>query len=180
MTNKNSQAYRHTQNELDNIFNIAKTISISAKRMTHTNPYVTLEQMLKIILSITNDNKKNQGAFALKTEIASISLKRHQNLITSYVSLWLGSEKRSQELKHLRERLVPSQQAILDKMTDAMLTIQANVPQGYRTPLILLDYLWHHHDQLAIPYKKAFQQITSDDNSMLTALWLKEVASWQD
>ena len=184
-----------SQLTLSNIYNIAAKLH-SARKYAE-NPYVLFHSTLSIYC---HNQKLNVDFDKVKQSILETPLKRHQNIINAFVEAWLDVDNQGHHrspgegaaiLRSFGEQMTSEQKQTLAVLQGLLERVNRLIPEGYRTPMVLLDYAYYlvyedkEQTQLVLndAEQQAMAKIVSDQNELdciLTAYWMKQVAAWQN
>lgn len=181
-----------TKNKINTMENIWQVAQKLAAPENIYNPYLLLQKTLEIVYRNTEEVGEIRKT---KEQLLNIPMKRHENIINSFVDEWATSRNLKTDLNKLENKLEDNkldteEKELLDTLKESLGFIQDSIPEGFRTPLILLNelYLKYLDNDLPDSYSNTVKTILDDGNanlseatthSLLAACWLKQVASWQ-
>ena len=161
-------------NELENVYKFADYIANSAAAIPNPNPFAILTSAIHILCKHDKDDK---STFSKNISLLmSIPLIRHRNVIISFVDRW--SEITGKKVKEY-DSLNEDDKKVIDTLTNEAYKLKEQIPEGYRTPLTILDEL-DNREQKAMLSKDgsaALEKVKTDDT--LAGTFLERVAAWQ-
>lgn len=163
-----------SESDLQNGFKLANYLVSGITIIS--NPYKLLTTSLHML---TKYDKGNNAKFNDNTQtLLSIPLIRHRNVIVSFVAQW-EEQLKTKALSF--DSFTDSQKELFNTLKSCLYEEQNNIEQGYRTPLILLDYVNVKctEGNLKKDYVQAFSELSKNENSRFAATFMKKVASWQ-
>lgn len=161
-------------NELENVYKFADYIANSAAAIPNPNPFAILTSAIHILCK---HNKDDKSTFSKNISLLmSIPLIRHRNVIISFVDRW--SEITGKKVKEY-DSLNVDDKKVIDTLTNEAYKLKEQIPEGYRTPLTILDELDNREQKsmLSKDGSAALEKVKANDT--LAGTFLERVASWQ-